>query len=123
MEPYDPKTDAQNRQQHEWYREAARQKPELTYEDYRADCKAHCGLPILFRDDPEFAVAWDKLVKHRYTYEEKMEMMREPMDFEVTRKMSKKQLSEYLDKVFHRLTTEHGIDLSQYSQDKARSEA
>ena len=121
--PYDPKTDAQNNQQHEWYREAERQKPEMTAADYRAECKAHCGLPILFRDSEEYREAWDRLIRDRYDYEEKLELMKPPVDYPVTRAMNKKQLSEFLDAVFHRLTVKHGIDLSQYSQDKEKENA
>lgn len=103
-------SEAQNDQQHAWYREAAKQG-DMTYDEYRADCKANIGLRILIRDIPKFADSWNRLIKDRMTYEEKLELMMPPHDYPVTRLMNKKQKSEFLDRTYQRLTVEHGIHL------------
>lgn len=108
--PYDPKTDEQNRQQHAWFKEAAKQNPQMSAEEYRADCKAYIGIPILCRDSDEYREAYDRLVRP-LDPEIKLAYMMRPIDFPVTRAMNKRQLSEYLDGVYRRLTTEYRIHL------------
>jgi hypothetical protein len=107
-------TTKQNNQQFEWYKEAEKQG-DMTAKEYRADCKAYCGVPILVRDSEEFREQYNRIVKP-LPYEHKLELMVEPFDFPVTSLMNKKQKSEFLDAVFLRLTTEHGIHLEGKNQ-------
>ena len=100
LEPH--KTEAQNAAQHVWYMEAARQLREYDAEGYRAYCKLHFGVPILRSASAEYREAYDRLIRP-LPYEQKMEMMRAPIDFPVTRGMTKKQLSEFLDATYQHL--------------------
>ena len=63
----------------------------------RAVCKLTIGVPIMRRDSPNFREQYDRILKP-LSYEEKVRAI---MVFElpVTRLMSKKQISEYIDKV------------------------
>ncbi len=102
-------TKPQNDMQHVWYAEAEKQG-DMTAKEYRADCKAWCGIPILNRDSEEFRAKYNEIIRP-LSYEHKLALMVEPFDFPVTRLMNKDQKSEYLDAVYHRLTVEHGIAL------------
>lgn len=108
-EPTSKATEAQNDQQHAWFK-AAEKQGDMTAQEYRADAKAFCGVPILIRDSAEFREKYERIVKP-LPYEHKLALMVEPFDFPVTRLMNKRQKSEYLDRVFRRLTTEHQIHL------------
>lgn len=88
----------QNRLQRKWCGELA-QQGDMSTEEYRALCKLRFGVPILRRDNDEFCEKYDRLIKGR-PYEEKIELMMEPMDFPITRLMDKSQKAEYLDAIF-----------------------
>lgn len=107
-------TEAQNDQQHVWYAEAEKQGDQ-TAKEYRAECKAWCGIPILNRDSEEFRAKYNEIIRP-LSYEHKLALMVEPFDFPVTRLMNKAQKSEYLDAVYQRLTVEHGIQLDKIRQ-------
>lgn len=92
----------QNRLQRLWCREASEQG-DMTAEEYRGQMKLHHGIAILRRDDQEFCEAYDRLVGWR-PYEEKLAFMQEPIDFQVTRWMNKRQKTEYLNAVYVDLT-------------------
>lgn len=113
----------QNRLQRKWCNEAAEQG-DMTAEEYRGQMKLHHGIPILRRDSEEFAEKYDRLIKWR-TYEEKLEFMQTPFDFPVTRGMTTRQKTEYLNEVYvdltgrgFRLTDPNlkGMDPSQYRE-------
>ena len=96
---------AQNRLQRMWLNEAAEQLKEDTAEGYRAYCKLHFGVPIL-RNDPDdntFRLKYDEIFKP-LQYEMKLQLMAEPFDFPVTRKMKMAQKSEYLDAMYQHFT-------------------
>ena len=90
----------QNRLQRMWLNEAAEQLGEYTPEEYRAYCKLHFGVPILRAESEEFCEAYDNLFRDRFDYEEKLRLMAVPMDFPVTRLMTSKQKTAYLDAMY-----------------------
>ncbi len=83
----------QNRLQHMWYREAAKQLKEYTPLEYRMICKLEIGVPILRGQDYDFQQMYDKVIKP-HSYEDKIELM----DWvPITRIMNKMQKKEFLD--------------------------
>lgn len=104
------RTTAQNRLQRKWMIEAAEQFGDRTPDDVRALCKLTIGIPILRQDDADFAAKYDRVVKP-LAVEAKLALMIEPFDFPVTRLMTTKQKTTYLDRV-HALLSEQGIVLT-----------
>ena len=86
----------QNNLQHHWIQEAAEQLKDETAEDKRAYCKLHGGVPILRAEDEEFREQYDKIIRP-LPYYAKIELMKVPIDFPVTRLMKVKQFRQYLD--------------------------
>ena len=89
------RSDRQNKLQRQWCKDAATQLGDRTAEDVRAWSKLHLGVPIM-RLVPSYAEAYDRIIKP-LPYEVKLAMMAEPFDFAVTRLMTTKQKTEYLD--------------------------
>ena len=102
-------TREQNSAQFAWFNEAAKQHCEYDAEGYRAYCKLHFGVPILRAEDDEFREKYDRIIRP-LPYEQKIELMRVPFDFPITRLMCKDQKSRYLDQVWQWLTG-LGVDL------------
>ena len=100
----------QNRMMWQWFKDAENQGQMKAWE-YRAHCKLFFGVPILRRDSESYRETYDRLVKNRFTLEEKLALMVEPMDFPVTSAMSVKQKSEFLDAMREWLESE-GIVLT-----------
>ncbi len=94
----------QNKLQRMWVNEAAEQLQEYTAEEYRAYCKAWFGLPILTAQNEDFRESYEKTIKP-LSYEQKLEIMGEPIDFPVTRIMSVRQKKEYLDAIYQHFTS------------------
>jgi hypothetical protein len=90
------KTNQQNRTQRLWCNEAAQQLGDRTAEDVRAYSKLHFGVPILRAESEAYAAAYDELIRP-LPYETKLRYMATPFDFAVTRAMTSRQLSAYLD--------------------------
>lgn len=88
----------QNSLQHKWHQEAAQQLREETAEGYRAYCKLHFGVPILRAEEPDFRAQYDEIIRP-LPYEQKLALMKAPIDFPVTRLMSVKQKTAFLDEV------------------------
>ena len=88
----------QNNLQYTWHMEASEQG-DCTASEYRAYCKAHFGIPILFESNPDFRDKFKKITIGM-NYEQKMLLMTPPVDFPITSLMTVKQHSEYLDKVY-----------------------
>jgi hypothetical protein len=108
IKPYDPKrTIDQNALTHAWYNEIDKYLA-LPVGDTKCQCKLYFGVPILRAENEEFREGYDRLIKHRMTQEEKLELMRW---FPVTSLMSKKQLSRYADSIQHYYATQYGIVL------------
>ena len=93
-----PRSIEQNKTGRMWFREAQDQG-DNTAEEYRGYCKAHFGIPILLLESEEFAEQYNRIIRP-LPYEQKIEIMMTPIDFPVTRIMSTKQKSAYLDKVY-----------------------
>lgn len=104
------RTDRQNKLQRQWMNEISLQLGDQTAEEVRGFCKLTIGVPIRRRDDEVYAEKYDRLIKP-LPYEAKLEMMMEPMDFPVTRDMTTKQKTEYLDAV-HKYWSARGIILT-----------
>lgn len=103
------RTTHQNRLQRQWMVEIAAQLGDRTPEEVRGYCKLHFGIPIL-RENDAFRKDYDNLVRP-LPYEAKLKLMMEPFDFGVTRIMSTRQKTEYLDAV-HRNFSEQGLVLT-----------
>lgn len=100
----------QNKLQRKWMTEIAEQVGGWTAEEARAWCKLHIGVPLLRDENEAFRQRYDQVVKPM-PYEQKLLMMAEPLDLPVTRIMTTKQKTAYLDTVF-RLFSEKGIVLT-----------
>ena len=101
------RSEAQNRLSWLWYGirgEETGNTPEYEH----AFCKLRYGVPIMRRDSEEFCYAYDTFIKP-HGYEEKLAFIMNT-DFPVTRDMSTKQYSEYLDTI-DRESAEFGIQL------------
>lgn len=103
------RTTHQNRLQRQWMVEIAAQLGDRTPEEVRGYCKLHFGIPILRANDA-FRKDYDNLVRP-LPYQAKLKLMMEPFDFGVTRIMSTRQKTEYLDAV-HRHFSEQGLVLT-----------
>lgn len=97
-----PRSIEQNKLQRKWLLEAEEQG-DMTSEEYRGWCKAHLGVPILLAENEEFAEKYTRLIRPML-YEDKIELMMSPMDFPVTRIMTTKQKSKYLDAMYNHFT-------------------
>jgi len=104
------RTSLQNRLQRKWCNEVAEQLEDVTPEYVRGYCKLTIGVPILRAENEAFCEKYDRLIKP-FSYEQKLELMMEPMDFPVTRIMDTHQKTAYLDQVFKHWT-EKGIVLT-----------
>ena len=92
------RSDMQNNTAFMWYKEIALAKGDENPTDIRAYCKLHFGVPILREDNEEFRIAYDKAVKP-LTYDKKLLVMVEPLDFPVTRMMTTDQMQRYMDNI------------------------
>ena len=86
----------QNRLQRKWLGEIAEQLGDQTTEEVRGYCKLTMGVPIMREANEVFCEKYDRIVKP-HSYEEKLEMMMEPLDFPVTRLMTTRQKTQFLD--------------------------
>jgi hypothetical protein len=100
----------QNRLQRQWLNEIAEQIGDQTPEEVRGYCKLTIGVPILRAENEAFRERYDTIVKP-LPYEQKLALMMEPLDFPITRLMTTKQATAYLDGV-HRHFSEKGIVLT-----------
>jgi hypothetical protein len=92
----EPRSAAQNRLQRQWCKDVASQLGDRSSEDVRAYSKLHFGVPILRADSADYAAKYDALIRP-LPYETKLAYMAVPFDFAVTRAMTTKQLTRYLD--------------------------
>lgn len=117
----------QNRLNRQWMLDIAAQLDGWEAEYARGYCKLHFGIPILRTEDEAFGAEYDAVVRP-LPYELKLKLMMVPFDFGVTRLMSTKQQTAYLDAV-HRHFSEQGValtdpgDLLLASYDSERSAA
>lgn len=104
------RTYQQNRLQRRWMQEIAEQLGDVTAEEIRGYCKLTIGVPILRDENEAFRQRYDEVVKP-LTYERKLAIMQEPLDMPITRLMTTKQKSAYLDGI-QRHFAEKGIALT-----------
>lgn len=97
------RSQAQNRLQRQWCNDAASQGDQ-TAEEYRGFVKLHFGVAILKHESETFAAAYDELIKP-LPYETKLRLMMEPHDYPITRDMSVKGKSEFLNQVWDHFTS------------------
>ena len=93
-----PRSLAQNKLQRMWMLELE-QQGDMTAEEYRAYCKAYFGVRILRAENEAFRQQYDSIVRP-LEYEQKLEIMKEPIDLPVTRLMTVSQKKRYLDDIY-----------------------
>lgn len=93
-----PRSIEQNRLQRMWMLELQEQG-DMTAEEYRAYCKAYFGVPILLAENEAFRQQYESIVRP-LAYDQKLEIMKEPIDLPITRLMTVKQKKRYLDEVY-----------------------
>lgn len=79
-----------------WYEQMAREDRQYDTLGHKSYCKLVHGVPLLRAEESEFRKRYDSLIRSRFSYEEKLELMRW---FPVTSLMSVDQLSRYLEAV------------------------
>ena len=104
------RTVKQNRLQRQWLHEIAEQLGDQTPEEVRGYCKLTIGVPILRAEHEDFRERYDAIVRP-LPYEQKLALMMEPLDFPVSRLMTTKQATAYLDGI-HLHFSERGIALT-----------
>lgn len=102
----------QNKLQRKWLVEIHAQLDGAfdTPEDVRGYCKLHFGVPIM-RENSAFRDGYDRIIKP-LSYESKIEIMKEPLDFSVTRLMTTEQTTRYLDAIYRHFS-DKGLRLTQ----------
>lgn len=107
----DRRSTEQNRLQRLWCNEISQQWEGMTPEQVRGYCKLTIGVPLLREASEGFREKYDRILKP-LNYEQKWELMQEPLDLPVTRVMTKEQKTEYLNRI-HQHFSEQGIVLTQ----------
>jgi hypothetical protein len=97
-----PRSIEQNRLQRLWMNEAAAQGDQ-TAEEYRARCKLNIGIPLMCEQSALFSEQWKRLFGNM-SYEDKLSLMAEPLDYPVTRLMTTIIKKRYLDGVYQHFT-------------------
>lgn len=100
----------QNKLQRKWMTEISEQLGDRTPEEVRAYCKLTIGVPILRAESELFREKYDSVVRP-LSYEQKLAIMSEPLDMPITRLMTSKQKTFYLDAIFQHFS-EKGIVLT-----------
>jgi hypothetical protein len=100
----------QNRLNRQWMLDIASQLDGWGAEYARGYCKLHFGVPILRNENEDFAKKYNDVVRP-LPYEIKIKLMMTPHDLAVTRLMTVKQQTAYLDAV-HRHFSEQGVVLT-----------
>jgi len=100
----------QNRLQRKWMQEISEQLGDMTPEEVRGYCKLTIGVPILRAENEVFQQKYDAVVRP-LPYEQKLAFMMEPLDLPITRIMTTKQKTEYLDGIVRHFSAQ-GIVLT-----------
>lgn len=98
----------QNAISHAWYEQVAKELREDDEKGVKRFCKLHFGVPILRAEDGEFRDLYDQCIKATLTYEQKLQAMD---ILPVTSRMSKKQLSAYLEAMQSHYRDQRGVYL------------
>ena len=100
IEPYkERRSIEQNRLQRRIIGIISEQLGDRTPEEVRGECKLMFGVPILRAGNETFREKYDAVVRP-LIYSQKLALMMEPFDMPVTRIMTVKQKTEYLDAIF-----------------------
>lgn len=102
---------SQNALAHKWFKEIADWMGDRDASSVRAHCKLVHGVKMLVTEDEEFRAKWHNMVMNRFSYEEKLDLMVEPFDFPVTRLMSVKQMTRWMNAIHDEFTAQ-GVPLS-----------
>lgn len=102
---------AQNRLAHLWFREVSDQTG-ATPDEIRADCKLTIAVPIMRHEDEDFRKLYDEMVRP-LPLAHKLALMLEPFDLAVTRNMTTKQMSKFLDEIWRKFAVEMGLQLTE----------
>lgn len=113
------RTSDQNRLQRLWVLEVSAQLGDQSPEEVRGYCKLHFGVPILRNENDVFKAEYDAVIMP-LPYEHKLKLMMVPFDFGVTRLMTTRQKTIYLDTV-HRHYSEQGFILTNPEDLKRRA--
>lgn len=97
------RTNDQNKLQRLWVNEISQQLGDQTPEEVRGYCKLAFGVPILRHENEAFCKEYDQLIKP-LPYQSKLKLMMEPFDFGVTRIMTTRQKTAYLDRIYSEFT-------------------
>lgn len=89
------RTDAMNRTIHKWFSQIATHYGDRDILDVKADCNLRYGRPILVRDDREWSTAFG-VIFGRLDHALTRRIVR-TLDVPFTRRMTVKQLCEYMD--------------------------
>lgn len=100
----------QNKLQRLWIGEIAEQLGDRTPEEVRGELKLRFGVPILRAQNDTFCEKYDRIIKP-LPYEQKLELMMEPIDFPVSRIMTTAQFTQYIDEIY-KFFTERGCVLT-----------
>jgi len=104
------RTNDQNSLQRKWVLEISAQLGDRTPEEVRGYCKLHFGVPILRNENDVFKAEYDAVIMP-LPYEHKLKLMMVPFDFGVTRIMTTRQKTDYLNAVHHHFS-EQGLILT-----------
>jgi len=113
------RTSDQNKLQRLWVMEISAQLGDQSPEEVRGYCKLHFGVPILRNENDVFKAEYDAVIMP-LPYEHKLKLMMVPFDFGVTRIMTTRQKTIYLDTV-HRHYSEQGLFLTNPEDLKRRA--
>lgn len=102
------RTNEQNRLGRLWMNQISEQLGD-TPEHWRGYAKLTLGVPILRAASEAYRVQYDEILKP-LSYVQKMKLVQEPFDLAVTRKMTTRQKSEYLDQIVRHFG-EQGVNL------------
>lgn len=89
--------EAQNRLAQRWFTDISRQRGDMTHEDVRADCKVSFGVPIMREENDAFRAGWDETFG-ALGYEAQRKAVA-ALDVPVTRLMTVKQMTRFMDAV------------------------
>lgn len=98
----------QNASTHCWYQQLAADLPENDASGWKCFCKLHFGVPIMRAEDDEFRELYDSVIRKKFSYEDKIKIMKY---FPVTSIMRKKQLSRYCEEMQGHFLSVRGVRL------------
>ncbi|WP_424967302.1 hypothetical protein [Dinoroseobacter sp. S375] len=109
--PQKSQSDEQRNLSFIWYADVGRQLDGWSAQDARAFSKLHIGVGLLRAHKEDFREQWDRLIRDRFSYAEKLDLMLEPHDYPVSRIMGVKLMRQYLDSM-HRHWSGQGVSLT-----------